>query len=361
MHAYPSPRASASEEPEYLLVVPLAAAGSRGFGRLILAAIVALLLVAAALAAAMPAFGASGRLTLFQWLASGEQSVSIDVPPDMPADLIAATRGEDGARHAEGAEAEAINASLPFFSGPVETARPFTFSAGAAPDHMRALHCLTQAVYYEAGFEPMEGRRAVAQVVLNRVRHPAFPNSVCGVVYDGSTRPGCQFSFTCDGSLRRPPSPAAWAQAEEVAREALAGRTAPGVGTATHYHANYVAPYWAPRLTKLAQIGAHIFYRWPGSWGRSAAFTSRYAGLEAIGVPRDVEPEAIAAMEAAAAPDPTDRRAPEDVGGRLDVTKGWTLSIPLPSESRSRLASAMDQQAGSAAPAETGPAQVAAR
>lgn len=359
MHAHPPLSAAFVEEPEYLLVVPFIAKGRRSLKRLALIGLAALLLSAAAFAAAVPAFGASGRLTLLQWLASGEESVSVDLPPPLPADLIAATRGEQALQHAEGQEAQAINASLPFSNAPLESARPFGFSAGGMTDHQRALHCLTQAVYYEAGFEPVEGRRAVAQVVLNRVRHPAFPNSVCGVVYDGSSRPGCQFSFTCDGSLSRPPAPAAWAAAERIAREALAGAVVPAVGLATHYHANYVAPYWAPRLTKLAEIGAHIFYRWPGAWGRPAAFNSRYTGLEAIG--QTFQPDAIqasATLEVTQAPDPTDRRAPEDVGGRLDVTKGWTLSIPLPSETRSNLANATGRQA-SAVPDERPATQTA--
>ena len=254
-----------------------------------------------------------------------------------------------------------LNAGIPVAGGPNPAALPFSFSSSSAETRARALECLTSAIYYEAAQEPTDGQRAVAQVVLNRVRHPAFPNSVCGVVYEGSTRAtGCQFTFTCDGSMAYAPMPALWNRARKVAEDALNGHVHAPVGYATHYHANYVAPYWAPRLTKLIQIGAHIFYRWPGAWGRAAAFTSRYAGLEAIGVPRDVEPEAIAAMETVAAPDPTDRRAPEDVGGRLDVTKGWTLSIPLPSESRSRLASATAQQGDAAAPARTS-TEVAAR
>lgn len=345
MNAHPSFQAAAIDEPEYLLMVPLRERASRRWA--LWSALAALLLAAAGIA-------------LWQWLDNRAQSVDIAVPPDMPADLLAATRGAEGARQAEGVEAEALNAALPFAIGPMDAARPFGFTAGTQPDHMRALHCLTQAVYYEAGFEPMDGRRAVAQVVLNRVRHPAFPNSVCGVVYDGSSRPGCQFSFTCDGSLRRAPSPAAWAAAEQVAREALQGHVAAGVGTATHYHANYVSPYWAPRLTKLSQIGAHIFYRWPGGWGRSAAFTSRYAGSETIMMPALVDlPEMAAAEAVAPAPDPTDRRAPEDVGGRLDTTKGWTLSIPLPSESRGQLASALNRQGGEDAPAISSAAEAA--
>ena len=148
-------------------------------------------------------------------------------------------------------------------------------------DQRRALLCLTQAVYYEAGFEPLEGRRAVAQVVLNRMRHPAFPKSVCGVVYQSNGRV-CQFTFVCDGALYRAPARGAWQQAEEVARAALAGYVERAVGEATHYHADYVAPRWAPLLAKVAQIGQHIFYRWPGAWGQPAAFTGRY-----IGEPRD--------------------------------------------------------------------------
>ena len=122
----------------------------------------------------------------------------------------------------------------------------------------------------------------MAQVVLNRVRHPAYPKSVCAVVYQGSARPtGCQFSFTCDGSLRYAPEPGLWRRAQDVARRALDGHVAKAVGSATHYHANYVAPYWAPTLVKMKQVGLHIFYRWTGPWGEPPAFTGRYAGGEA--------------------------------------------------------------------------------
>ena len=277
------------------------------------------------------------------------EAVEIELAPELPQDLLEATRGAHAAVVVTGERAQAINASLPFATGPIEAARPFSLAAAAGNAPTRALHCLTQAVYYEAGFEPIEGRRAVAQVVLNRVRHPAFPNSVCGVVYDGSSRPGCQFSFTCDGSLRRAPSASAWAAAERVAREALAGQVASTVGTATHYHANYVAPYWAPRLRKLSQIGAHIFYTWPGAWGRTAAFTSRYAGTEGVYLPASTAGDSVAV--AALPNDPTDRRAPQDVGGRLDVTKGWTLSIPSPDESRGRFAGVLDRQGTRSEPA----------
>lgn len=130
----------------------------------------------------------------------------------------------------------------------------------------RALTCLAQAISYEAGNETVAGQEAVAQVILNRLRHPAYPKTICGVVYQGSERKtGCQFTFTCDGSLRRARSVLGMAQATAVAERVLAGGTSLIVGGATHYHANYVSPYWAPSLVKIASIGAHIFYRMPGA------------------------------------------------------------------------------------------------
>src|SRR5690606_22397127 len=92
---------------------------------------------------------------------------------------------------------------------------------------------------------------------------------------------GCQFTFTCDGSLARPPERATWNRAREVAKAALAGFVQPAVGNATHYHANYVAPYWAPTLAKTAAIGAHLFYRWSGDWGLPGAFSRSWTGQEA--------------------------------------------------------------------------------
>jgi hypothetical protein len=102
------------------------------------------------------------------------------------------------------------------------------------------------------------------------------------VVYQGSARTtGCQFTFTCDGSLRYTPMPALWKRARAVAERALSGYVDKTVGSATHYHAQYVAPYWAPTLVKMTQVGQHIFYRWTGPWGEPGAFTGRYAGGEA--------------------------------------------------------------------------------
>ncbi|WP_420801832.1 cell wall hydrolase [Sphingobium bisphenolivorans] len=183
---------------------------------------------------------------------------------------------------AQGEAARQANERLGFAGGSLAAAKPFKALAGASEDHDRALQCLTQAVYYEAAREPESGQRAVAQVVLNRVRHPAFAKTVCGVVYQRFNASTCQFSFVCDGALARDPLPSLWARARRVATEALAGRVEKDVGTATHYHADYVFPHWAPHLAKLAKIGAHIFYRWPGGWGLPGAFTGRYAGGEHI-------------------------------------------------------------------------------
>lgn len=190
-------------------------------------------------------------------------------------------------------EARAFNSGLPFSTLPILAAKPFIVPADKLEDYTRAVDCLAAAVYYEAASETTEGQAAVAQVVLNRVRHPAYPNTVCGVVFQGSGRPtGCQFSFTCDGAMNRVPSIEGWARAKAVASSALNGSVAAGVGMATHYHTDYVAPYWAERLVKMRQIGAHIFYRWAGTWGLPGAFTGRHG---------DVEPT-IAKMAALSAP-----------------------------------------------------------
>lgn len=157
------------------------------------------------------------------------------------------------------------------------------FRPASAEDRRRALRCLTQGIYYEAALEPTEGQEAVAQVILNRVRDLNYPNSICGVVFEGADRTtGCQFSFTCMGALAQPPVGWAWKRSQTVAERMLAGRVATKVGTATHYHADYVYPWWATTLNKLTQIGAHIFYRWKGSSGETAAFRQVYSGREPL-------------------------------------------------------------------------------
>jgi hypothetical protein len=164
---------------------------------------------------------------------------------------------------------------------PGHAAAPFDIGSRGERDVLASLGCLTAAVYYEARSEGLEGQRAVAQVVLNRVRHPAFPNSVCGVVYQGSNRStGCQFSFTCDGSMRARREPVAWEKARRVAAAALAGSVYGPVGLATHYHTTAIHPWWADSLKRAVTVGSHVFYRWRGEWGDPKSFRRPYLGVE---------------------------------------------------------------------------------
>jgi spore germination cell wall hydrolase CwlJ-like protein len=179
-------------------------------------------------------------------------------------------------------EALKINAAIPFSAEPNPRAPSTVFRAAGVGDQLRSLQCLAEAIYYEARSESEEGQRAVAQVVLNRVRHPAYPGSVCGVVYQGPLRAGggCQFTFTCDGSLASAPSGLGWLRARRLAAEALAGYVYAPVGLATNYHTHQVLPDWAFRLAKATVIGNHIFYRMPGAWGGPGAFSQIYRGRE---------------------------------------------------------------------------------
>ncbi|MGF1463544.1 MAG: cell wall hydrolase [Maricaulaceae bacterium] len=128
----------------------------------------------------------------------------------------------------------------------------------------RGLNCLAEAVYYEARSESFVGQLAVAEVVLNRVRHRAYPNSICEVVYQGEHRAtGCQFSFACDGSNAFAPFGAAWSKARKVAAHALLDLPRSVTRRATHYHTIAVSPVWSGRLERTGQIGEHIFYRFP--------------------------------------------------------------------------------------------------
>lgn len=123
--------------------------------------------------------------------------------------------------------------------------------------------CLSEALYYEARGEGARGQQAVAEVVFRRMNAGSYGRSICAVVYEGSRRPGCQFSFTCDGALHRPRDASAWERSEQLAAQILTGavRLRNTTGDATYYHAVSVFPYWAPKLRRTAQIGNHIFYR----------------------------------------------------------------------------------------------------
>lgn len=252
-----------------------------------------------------------------------------DTPAGVPSAALIAATADNQSILAEADAARAANAGLPLVPDGIEPSQPF--AGPANPDiRQQAELCLAQAIYYEAGFEGETGRRAVAQVVLNRVRHPAYPHSVCEVVYQ-RTAGVCQFTFACDGALTRVPAPALWQRSLREAREALAGRVERSVGMATHYHADYVYPAWAPRLEKIAAIGQHLFYRWPMGWGRRRAFTAAYAGNEPGALPLPVAFETGGAEAALMPPAVTGgeiapRRSQND-GGYIDTSKGWRPSI----------------------------------
>ena len=239
-------------------------------------------------------------------------------------------------------EAEKQNAERPFVDRPDSAASAFVLKT-AASDRDRALECLTQAVYYEAAGEGTDGGRAVAQVVLNRMRHPGYPASVCGVVYQGSERTtGCQFTFTCDGSLMRAPVASLWSRSRKIAEDALKGKVFAKIGHATHYHADYVLPYWADSLDKTVQIGRHIFYRLRSVYGDKRAFSQRYAGVEPVSrapggtvvLPPTAETEELASALI------SDTAA----GTTADVEKVARAEIPLAIDSTPRSGLLIDEQ-----------------
>lgn len=231
---------------------------------------------------------------------------------------------------AEAAAAQTANAAIPLVANGLQSANPFALPGGLALSTAdRAQQCLALAMYYEAAFEGADGRRAVAQVVLNRVRHPAFPHDVCAVVFQRASNV-CQFTFACDGAMTRPRNPALWRETMAEAAAALHGKVFAGVGMATHYHADYVLPGWAYKLDKVAVIGRHAFYRWPDGWGLRGAFNAAYQGheempeipvleltQEVVALPPDLAPLAL---------EPAPVRS-ENEGGFVDASKGWVPRV----------------------------------
>ena len=223
---------------------------------------------------------------------------ALEKPPEGWATLDLAAAPDLGLGTLSFEEAQRLNGYLPPLVDDRQ-ATPFVLKASAA-ERARALLCLTQAVYYEAALEPPDGQAAVAQTVINRVRNPNFPKSVCGVVYQGSSQvTGCQFSFTCDGSRQRAPIEPFWSRAKAVADRALNGYVMPQTGLSTHYHADYVLPRWSPTLVKIGQFGSQIFYRFPGPPGQPGAFKERYRGGELKVSLAGPPPEAVLAYRQA--------------------------------------------------------------
>lgn len=199
-------------------------------------------------------------------------------------------------------------------------------------DRQRAIACLANAIAYEAGHEPLAGQQAVAEVVLNRLRAPAYPKSVCGVVFAGSQRrTGCQFSFTCDGSMKRRLSATVLNGSRQVAESALDGRNPVRVVGATHYHADYVYPYWAPSLSRVGSIGRHIFYRPPGARDQAVAAVPVMAFAEPrIAKLNDANPSSDAVSDAARGGAPAQRPADATAPTRPAAFAPWGLTVTSP-------------------------------
>ena len=160
------------------------------------------------------------------------------------------------------------------------------------PEHLKRAesldaeaHCMAQAIYYESRNEPVAGQLAVAEVVSNRMRDHRYPDSACGVVFQGATRTtGCQFSFTCDGAMDRAPKGLAWEQAKEIAAHVMMNLAEDRTGGATHYHATYVDPVWSAGLIKTDKIGLHVFYRFPrgAEWAKVRSANAKRAAAPVL-------------------------------------------------------------------------------
>lgn len=237
---------------------------------------------------------------LQQQLAQGEI-----IEPDVRVELTA-FHGGDGLRARgrapmfESADTRAMMLQA-VLRGP--SAAPSVAAPNAAPEatvNPREHRCLAQAIYYEARGESQRGQVAVAEVVMNRVRSSAYPNSICEVVYQGSTRvTGCQFTFTCDGSLNQRPRGRGWERAQRTATAMMLGYHRPITQNATHYHTHAVNPVWNSGLVETTNIGSHVFYRFPNRAERATyqeALARRRASMRSYAVER-----AVVADEAAEA------------------------------------------------------------
>jgi hypothetical protein len=204
------------------------------------------------------AAGVSGTPTGLPRLFAAGRTVSAamaQAPPRVLAELVVL------APQALAHEAMAIDPAL-LQAAAFRPSSPYQFDSAAGAG--RDIDCLTAAVYYEARGEPAAGQAAVAQVVLNRVRNPAFPKSVCGVVYQGVGTRTCQFTFACNGAMGRRTEPEAWDRARDVAQRALDGYVMPDVGHAVAYHTVALGNLWSRSMIQIARVGQHIFYGFMG-------------------------------------------------------------------------------------------------
>ena len=316
----------------------------RRLARGILDACLLLALIGVGVSAALHLFLGRGGTVIVTQLPLREP---VRLPPDA---ITVAMPTDERAAPAVGATGTADLPALPIppaladrtvaAASGIGSARPFVTTTVSPADRGRALQCLTAAIYYEAASEPDAGQQAVAQIVLNRVRHPAFPPTVCGVVYQGSERAGCQFSFACDGAMARASSRDGWARAARVAAIALAGRVFAPVGLATHYHTDAVTPSWNRALVMTDVVGTHFFHRSKGYWRTAATFSRRYRGGEPVPGPHPqaqlpVAPCApgLLAHPVSVVVEPSAARPPVTPSGEILPAYGGS-STPLPTAAK---------------------------
>lgn len=250
--------------------------------------------------------GAEWAATSQAFRAELEQQLAAGSAPNAHVELTA-FRGPDGlkargsASLLESADARALMVQA-VLRGPSELPEQPARSAEPAIN-ARQHDCLSQAIYYEARGETQRGQVAVAEVIMNRVRSPSYPNSICGVVYQGAERTtGCQFTFTCDGSLGQRPRGRGWVRAQRVATAVMLGYTRPVTQQATHYHTNAVDPVWSSGLVETTKIGTHIFYRFPNRAERAVYQEALARRRGAFGPRHPIEPVATPAPEVDEAP-----------------------------------------------------------
>jgi spore germination cell wall hydrolase CwlJ-like protein len=210
--------------------------------------------------APVPAAGKPAELDGSVMVASLQPEVSTEA---LDAIDDAATGGNLPFPHMQSQQLAYARADVPLtvFDGTVRNKKGLKVSE-------KEVNCMATAIYFEARGESYRGQVAVGQVVLNRVAHKLYPDTICAVVYQNQhRRNACQFSFACDGRPERVSEMKSWAQAEEIAKGVISGDLyLSEVGYATHYHATYVRPHWAKRMTKVTKVGLHVFYHFKRGW-----------------------------------------------------------------------------------------------
>jgi len=244
---------------------------------------------------------AAAYLTGSAWPEPGAQPVVVPIAAATRASLVnAATQHTLAQASLQESTLSALASRLnPALLHAAVLQSPAPFRLANPADTASDLNCLTAAVYYEARGESREGQAAVAQVVLNRVRNPAFPKTVCGVVYQGTGGHSCQFSFACDGQTGARHEAGAWDRARDVAGRALGGYVMSTVGGATHFHVASLGAIWNGSMVKVAQVGQHVFY---GFGGRRGAIASDMVARNSTA--SEIAPPAVKGQDKSA-PTPT--------------------------------------------------------